>query len=190
MSILILLLIIVLWFYISIRFRAIWRSIVYNYVLQNNKTKWLGRLWERLPYKKFQIDGNDRITGVLGWELTPIPDHVEIIKTKGFIHYRKVYAPLFWLAVIFYGINDDDANEDTTDRGYIERTIATKPKWYKVCDIALRRFLEPVDTSFGNAFTLGDIRADHAYFQWANWLIWFCRNPFMNFKYLFHLRGY
>ena len=173
------------WVFVAIPFRAYARSVVYNYVLQNDKREWLKRLWERKPERyEEQISTEYDVVWLDGWLLKAENNHIHKIVWDGYIQYRKVNKLQFYLVVFFlWSFLDDDSNEDTTDKGHIQRLIDQPKKW-DICGRLVRRWCEPVETVYGNSFDLGDVRAEHPYFQWANTFVWNCRNTSMNFKYL------
>jgi len=141
-------------------------------VLQCEKTEWLGRLWERNPTMAQEH----------GWMLNDIHG----TGRNGYIAKRNVNTFMFYIIVfLIYGWLDSDSNEDTTDKGHIQRIIDNPGKW-DIWGRLFRRWLKPVDTVYGNTFDLGDIRAEYPYFHWANTAVWNCRNTAMNFKYLWY----
>ena len=189
----------VLWVYACIPFRAYARSVVYNYVLKNNKTNWLRRLWERSP-KYTQGYSND-VEGRVklnGWILKDIHQ----VGYNGFVAERKKPVSKLWfyvVAILIYGFLDDDSNHDTTDLGYCYDLSYgwRKDEWTaKLFGWALKKInydsverglgtntgLETI--RFGNAFDLGDYRGSAPFFNgWCTW-VWNTRNPAMNFQYL------
>jgi len=173
----------VLYILLAYRFRAYARSVVYNYVLQNDKREWLKRLWERHPLR---ITPEATRGSYDGWALSDVH---QVLLLNGemieqWIEYRKVNKLQFYLVVFFlWGWLDDDSNEDTTDKGHIQRLLDQPGRW-DICGRLVRRWCKPVETVYGNSFDLGDVRAEHPYFQWANTFVWNCRNTSMNFKYL------
>jgi len=120
------------------------------------------------------------------------------IGQNGIVSYRKTNTLFFWLIVLFiYGWLDDDANEDTTDAGYIN-SITQGPKSYhnlkidrtgflQSPDIMIARHFLPKfkkgDIQYGNSFDLGDCRKPFYNF-WCTF-VWNNRNTAMNFQYLF-----
>jgi len=155
--------------FLAIPFRAYARNYVYNYVLQNDKREWLGRLWERKP---------DFDAPLLLWVLHDGPHK----NMEGIVKYRKVNKITFYLIVWFvYGWLDDDSCWDTTDKNHIQGVI-DHPHTWDVCGKLARKWLKPVETSYGNSFDLGDVR--EPYYQFWATFVWNCRNPAMNFQYL------
>lgn len=147
------------WFLVwqAIPRRASARNIVYNYVLQRNKTKWLGRLWQREPLKL-----------VTGWQLKDIHN----VGWTGWIQERHVSTiQFYWCVLTTWGWLDDDSNEDTTDWGHISRR-------HPSCIEGVRR------PDFGNTFDLGDLRAKWPFFKPCATYWWNMRNSAMNFQYL------
>lgn len=164
------------WIFAAIPFRGYARSVVYNYVLQNDLP--LKRLRERNP----QWDWNRN-----GWSLDDIHGvSNQAVKINGYIekrHYR-VSKLHFYLVVIFiYGFLDDDSNHDTTDIGYIKTLLSGERKsWHRIFNPWLRKM--NLDVVYGNSFDLGDVRAKYPVFNWAATFVWNDRNTAMNFQYL------
>jgi len=164
----------------AIPFRAYARSVVYNYVLENNKTNQLSRLWQRDP-KEFQFEGHGY------WRLHDI---VHNVGKNGYIKYRKVNKFQFWFILITVWIwLDDDSNHDTTDLGYIESWYTGERKNSRGAPL-VRKLIGNTKYGpvFGNSFDLGDIRAEHPYFNFWCTFFWNLRNLSMNYQYMF--RGY
>ena len=179
---LLLLFIIPCWLAIAIYFRNYAQSVVHNYILQKEIKNWCSRLWQRNPKP---IAGYFQRTYTAGWDLVPLPEHKALVHYMGFIAYREVSTLQFWLVAIFlYGPNDCDANQDTTDVNEVQKVIDGNFPWYDIPKWIAKPFVKPVTTAFGNTFTLGDVRSTLSYFQLANWFVWFCRNPFRNYLYL------
>lgn len=165
------------WVFPCIPFRAYARSIVYNYILQNQKKHLLGRLWERDPV----LTVKDGCTGYI------LHDVVHDVGREGFVKCRKVNALKFYLVVIFIWMwLDDDANHDTTDLGYISswfigerrnRTFAKVVNW-------LTGNIVPGEHLFGNSFDLGDYRDIKPFFNFWCTFFWNVRNTGMNYQYL------
>jgi len=169
------------WWYIFILpvwFRAYARSVVYNYVLQHNRSEWLGRLWQRQPHW---------IDALNYWQLPTTPAGHQMPSYKGRVHWRKVNKLQFYLVVfLIWGWLDDDANEDTTSRDYIQ-TLLTGSRKDGLFSRLFQPFLKRAKLKgvvYGNAFDLGDVRAQHPYFNFWTTLFWNCRNTAMNFQYL------
>jgi len=152
---------------------------VFNYVLQNNKRKWLERLWEREPLWADGYNGKP----VSGWVLP-----------NGFIKYQKVTAWKFYLIAIFrWGFCDADSNERVTDIGYINSLngVAYRAGGEDRRKTLAGRVYGPFvptykkgDVVEGNYFDLGDKRAEDPYFDaWAA-AAWYARNPMRNIRYL------
>jgi len=91
--------------------------------------------------------------------LTNIRDTEE----QGYIKYRKINAIEYYLVLfLLWGWVDDDSNYDTHDG-----TKAENPELW------------------GNAFDLGDARADKPIFDWKRSSLWNIRNTAYNFNYMF-----
>ena len=165
------------WIYPCIYFRAYARNVVYTYILERNKYNLLGRLWERKPValsSKWALLRKKNI--IYGKQL----------EYDGFIKYRKVSAVKFYLVVFFiWGWLDDDANHDTTDLGYMNSWLIGERSEYFIAPV-VRRLIMHVDWNqvFGNTFDLGDVRAEHPFFNFWCTFFWNMRNTGMNFKYL------
>lgn len=82
----------------------------------------------------------------------------------GFIEYKKVSFLEYCLALFIWAWFDDDSNYDTHDGVETEETI---------------------DNPFGNAFDLGDLRAEYPIIDGMKTFKWICRNSFYNFNYMF-----
>jgi len=172
------------WVFACISSRDYNRNYVYNYVLQNNKENWLKRLWERNPIETQN-----------GWVLLRADnvDHGSQMSRDGFIQYRKTNTVQFYLIVfIAWMWLDDDSNYDTTDKGLIESIASGERKILPILPadiitVLFKKQLKKVDfdgVTFGNSFDLGDIRAEHPFYNFFATLVWNSRNPLMNFKYL------
>ena len=168
------------WIFAATPFRAYARSVVYNYVLQNDLP--LKRLRERSPL----IDKASWLTMDGGWSLADIHGLASHHKLRGFIKYREVTKLQFYLVVFFiWGWLDDDSNQDTTDTGYIKTLLSGERKsWHRIFNPALRK-IDLDSVVYGNAFDLGDVRAEHPFFNWAATFVWADRNSAMNFQYFF-----
>jgi len=170
------------WVFVAIPFRGWARRVVYNYVLQNNRRDCLGRLWERRPVKAHCRDA------VAGWALHRYPPGHAAPSHIGRVCRRDVPTWLFYFVVLLiWGWLDDDANEDTTSRGFID---SFKPGGERESNWQVKvfgRLLTGIDMSgvvYGNAFDLGDVRARYPYFNPVATLLWNARNSAMNFQYL------
>jgi len=158
-------------------FRSYARNTVYSYHLENNI--FLKRLWERRP--------KELNNGL--WELTWSP-HLTKASNK-VIHTRKVtkieYYIVLWL---LWGWLDDDANEDTFDKGFNQTIIDGKRKTFIPSFIKER--LKKANTAanncpvVGNSFDLGDTRAEYPLFEFWSTFLWTNRNSAYNFNYRFH----
>jgi len=165
------------WVFACVPFRAYARSVVYSYVLQNDLP--LKRLYERSP---MLVDGK-------AWMLQDIHG----VGRLGHVNKRKVNKIQFYLVVIFiWGWLDDDSNEDTTDKGYIETLVKgqRKIKPYTITDFILSRNIDKLakidfsQVTYGNAFDLGDVRGERPFYNFWATLAWNNRNTAMNFQYL------
>lgn len=153
----------------KIPIRGYSRNVVYNYVLQNDI--YLQRLLQR------PIERNNRAY------YTIKPYHGT---NGGYIKYRKISWFEYKLVYYFlYQWYDDDSNEDTYDKGY-NRTIingarlAWLPSFIKK---DLQRDIDKVKV-FGNAFDLGDKRAEYPLYGFWSALLWSIRNTAYNSKYM------
>lgn len=159
------------WYWFAVWFRAYSRSVVYNYVLENGID--LKRVYERKP----KDVGH-------GWILRDI----HAVGRNGFVARRKkpVTKLHFWLVVfLLWGWVDDDSNQDTFDKGHNQRYISGDLK----NTITGRMFGDllyqaNVDSTYGNTFDLGDLRAQSPNFSFPAALIWNTRNTAYNFNYL------
>jgi len=160
-----------LWIFAVIPFRAQARNVVYNYTLQNGIR--LKRLSERFPSETES-----------GWRLKDVHG---VAPLQGEIRRRKVSRLKYLLTVwLVWGWLDDDSNHDTTDLGHVRSVNAGEQFAWEAWLIRpwLRRYDIPDNVAFGNAFDLGDVRAEHPYYHWVPTFIWNTRNTAMNFKYL------
>ena len=172
----------------AMKHRAEARNIVYNYVLQNEKKNWLKRLWEREP----EFDRQR-----YGWYLKDV-NYLYLFSpgVRGFIKHRPVSHWEFYKTVFLYWMwIDDDSVHDTTDGGYIKELIVgyrwnggsyTNERLYR-WEMLFADKVEDINFSevmYGNAFDLGDVRAERPFHhKWAAFL-WYTRNSAMNFQYL------
>jgi len=165
------------WIFAATPFRAYARSVVYNYVLRNNLP--LKRLRERNPTPRIASNGDK------GWVLDDVHGLAGHHNWRGVIKYRDVTKLQFYLVVFFiWGWLDDDSNQDTTDTGYIKTLLSGERKsWHSIFNPALRK-IDLDSVVYGNAFDLGDVRAEHPFFNWAATFVWADRNSAMNFQYL------
>lgn len=161
------------WIFAAIPFRAYGHSVTFNWVLQNG-----------LPYKRL-MERNPAWTGE-GWALEDIHGMAGHHDLRGFIKYRKVTKLQFYLVVFFIsGWLDPDSNQDTTDTGYIKTLLSGERKsWHRIFNQALRK-IDLDSVVYGNAFDLGDVRAEHSFYNWAATFVWNERNTAMNFQYIF-----
>jgi len=179
------------WVFVAIPFRGYARSVVYNYVLQNNRRDWLGRLWQRSPCWSFDYRGWVMTGHVFGHLM---PDQFGFVANRSGLALcplckrKNVSKVEFYLAVfLIWGWLDDDANEDTTSRGFID---SFKPGGERDNNWQVKVFgqrLTGIDMSgvvYGSAFDLGDVRARHPYFNPVATFVWNARNSAMNFQYL------
>ncbi len=167
------------WYYVAVPFRAYARNVVYNYVLQNRV--YLKRLWER-PLNG-RVPGHFKLDGV---EIFCYVIDAFHGTEGGYIKYRKIhpveYHLVYW---VLWGWLDDDANQDTTDKGYVRSIVegerlAVLPR--QIC-VELKKDLTEFDI-FGNSFDLGDRRAEHPIFEFWSSTLWNVRNTAYNFKYM------
>lgn len=157
------------WFYVAVPFRAYARNTVYNYVLQNDL--YLKRLLERpISRESYSYYTIKPFHGTDG----------------GTIEHRKVswleYQLVYWF---IWGWLDDDANQDTTDKGYIQ-TIVNGERLEILpgeIEVELIRDLTEFDI-YGNSFDLGDKRAKFPIFEFWSSTLWNIRNTAYNFKYM------
>jgi len=170
------------WVFAAIPFRAYARSVVYNYVLQNDLP--LKRLRERFPvWLGTALQGG----GLRGrWALRDVHGLAAHHLTEGHIEYRRVTKLRFYAVVfLIWGWLDDDSNQDTTDTGYIKTLLSGQRKsWHRIFNPALRK-IDLDGAVYGNSFDLGDVRGQHPFFNWAAAFVWNERNTAMNFQYLF-----
>ena len=166
------------WIFAALPFRGYARSVVYNYVLQNETSVKIKRLMERFPRWNWEKDG---------WDLTDVHGLSNHHNLRGFIEARdrRVSKLQFYLVVfLIWGWLDDDSNQDTTDTGYIKTLLSGERKsWHLIFNPALRK-IDLDSAVYGNAFDLGDVRAEHPFFNWAATFVWADRNSAMNFQYL------
>lgn len=157
------------WYYFVVPFRSYARNVVYNYVLQNGT--YLRRLLERHPH--ISADNTHYIID---------PYHGA---EGGIIKYRKIskveYYLVFWL---IWGWVDDDSNNDTYDRGYIESIVKRErmtwlPEWF----VSKLKVELQEESQFGNSFDLGDSRVPD--FRPLSATLWNIRNTAYNFQYIF-----
>jgi len=93
---------------------------------------------------------------------------------------------LFILAVLPWMFLDDDANEDTTSRDYIQTLITGDRRHGFFARLFRKQLMNAKLKSvvYGNAFDLGDVRARYPFFNFWTTLFWNTRNTAMNFQYL------
>lgn len=166
------------WIFAAIPFRVYARSVVYNYVLQNDLP--LKRLRERNPEKKWAA-----VSQAYYWSLQDVHELFVNKSPAGYVFIRNVSKLKFYLVVFFiWGWLDDDSNQDTTDTGYIKTLLTGERKsWHRIFNPWLRKM--DLGVVYGNSFDLGDVRAQYPVFNWAAALVWNERNTAMNFQYLF-----
>jgi len=166
---------IMVWF--TLPFRSYARNTIYSYHLENDI--FLKRLWERRPKKV--------VTGL--WELTWSPHPVKA--NTRFIHTRKVSIVEYYLVLwLLWGWLDDDANEDTYDKGFNQTIINHKRKKW-IPNFIINKLQKAVDKAKvcpveGNSFDLGDTRGYYPLFEFWSTLLWTNRNTAYNFNYKFH----
>lgn len=151
------------WCFVVIPFRKWSRNSMYNYLLSNGI--YLERLLER-PI----IEESDK------WIIQPYHG------TEG-EHIQKRKYKVTWLEYQFnlwfiWGWLDDDANHDTFDWHHCKNHIDSFPHKYVCAD----KFLGE-QPFFGNAFDLGDKRAEYPAFKLFPAIIWNARNLAYNYKY-------
>jgi len=151
-----------IWYWFVVWLRGPARSVVYNYVLQNDI--YLARLLSRSP--KWDDDRK-------GWVLTGYPWHTT---RNGFIAYRKVSKTqyLFWYWVVWGWLDDDSTND----------TYCSKKFFREYKDIKGYSWVDeiPVTSDDGNSFDLGDELEPCFSVRPAFW--WTLRNTAYNFKYV------
>jgi len=165
------------WYWFVVPFRAYSRSVVHSYALDPSNDVRIKRLDERNPEWSELLKG---------WYLTPLPQHDVKIVHRGFVKYRKVSKLHFWLVVfLLWGWVDDDSNHDTFDTGHNDRYLSGDLKWHPMT-LLFRFELEEANrkATYGNAFDIGDYRADYPNFSIPAALIWNTRNTAYNFNYL------
>ena len=154
------------WFFVAVPFRRYANNVVFNYVLQNGI--YLKRLRERFLTS---ICINTYPLVISGWEIES--KHCE---EKGFIHYRKIswleYQLVYWF---IWGFLDADANDDTFDISRVEE-LHKESNLYEFLLRGCQR------KQYGNAFDLGDCRADN--FHFFATMFWNTRNTAQNFLYM------
>ena len=166
-------------YWLVVPFRAYARSVVHNYALDKSNPVYIRRLNERKP---------EWIAQRNGWVL----HDVHYVGYDGFVKHRKVSAIEFWLVVfLLWGWVDDDSNEDTYSAGHCSRytevghvngdlTKSIMGRLFK------KQFVKAIDEStYGNSFDLGDMRAEQPCFNFIAALVWNTRNTAYNFYYLF-----
>jgi len=161
--------------YLAIPFRSYLRNTVYNYHLNNGL--YIKRLYERNP----KLNGNkDK------WLL----DGGTHSSTTGIVYNLEVGKLEYYFALSLWLLLDDDANQDTYDKGFNQTIIDGErkkwmPEWIKG---SMRRANDRVNMTMirGNSFDLGDIRADYPLYEFWSVLWWTLRNPAYNFNYKFN----
>ena len=149
-------------------FRRYARNTVYNYVLANGI--YLQRLLER------PIAEHDTKYIIAPYHNTD----------GGYINKRDVswleYKLVYYFLWQWY---DDDSNRDTTDIGYIN-TILNGERMTWLPEFIINELADEVYDvpKFGNAFDLGDDRANYPFFGFWSFLLWTIRNTAYNSKYM------
>lgn len=86
-----------------------------------------------------------------------------ILKNRAYIKYRKVSKIEYFFAFRLWRWFDDDSNYDTHDGIETDETI---------------------DKPFGNAFDIGDLRAEYPIINGMKTFKWICRNSYYNANYM------
>jgi len=164
--------------FVAIPFRKYLRNTVYNYHL-NNDIK-LKRLCERNPVLSGSAVDNKY------WIL----DGGSHSSCRGLIKRKYVSRSEYLFSLSLWLFLDDDANEDTYDKGFNETIINGERKTW-MPEFIKSKLRKAVDRSNmmhvkGNAFDLGDIRAEYPLFEFWSVFWWTLRNPAYNFNYKFN----
>jgi len=164
----------------AIPFRSYGRNTIYSYHLENDI--FLKRLWERRPI---------RMSKKL-WKLTMTPHPIEYGDIGDrYIKTRRVSTAEYYLVLwLIWGWLDDDANEDTYDKGFNLTIInKTRKEWMPgfIVD-SLKTAVEEAEACpiKGNSFDLGDGRSKYPLFNFWSTFWWTNRNTGYNFNYRFH----
>ena len=112
---------------------------------------------KRLEEREYKLSG-------FGYAITKASHKKFRLNGLGFIEYKKVSFLEYCLALFIWVWFDDDSNYDTHDG------IETN---------------ETLDKPFGNAFDLGDLRAEYPIVDGMKTFRWICRNTFYNHNYMF-----
>ena len=112
---------------------------------------------KRLEEREYKLSG-------FGYAITKASHKKFRLNGLGFIEYKKVSFLEYCLALFIWVWFDDDSNYDTHDG------IETN---------------ETLDKPFGNAFDLGDLRAEYPIVDGMKTFKWICRNTFYNANYMF-----
>jgi len=167
--------------YLVIPFRSKLRHIVYAYSLQNGI--FVKRLYERHPKlneNKWLLDGTRH--GIRRYSSVEYPEY-------GIISNEKVAKWKYWLALPLWLLLDDDANDDTYDKGF-NRTIINGERKTWIPKFIVKRLAEASDKAeyakVGNSFDLGDNMAEKPLYEFWSVLWWTLRNPSYNFNYKFN----
>ncbi len=113
-------------------------------------------------YLKRLEDRDYKLSG-FGYAITKASHKKFRLNGLGFIEYKKVSFLEYCLALFIWVWFDDDSNYDTHDGVETEETI---------------------DKPFGNAFDLGDLRAEYPIVDGMKTFKWICRNSFYNANYM------
>lgn len=161
--------------YLSIPIRGYLRNTVYNYHLNNGII--LKRLWEREP----EQSGDGKYWILNGGSHS---------STKGLVEKKHISKLEYYIALPLWLLLDDDANEDTYDKGFNETIISgERKKWMP--EFIKGHLRQAVDLANmnpvrGNSFDLGDTRAGYPLYEFWSVLLWTLRNPAYNFNYKFN----
>ena len=112
---------------------------------------------KRLEEREYKLAG-------FGYAITKASHKKFRLNGLGFIEYKKVSFLEYCLALFIWVWFDDDSNYDTHDGTEANETL---------------------DKPFGNAFDLGDLRAEYPIVDGMKTFRWLCRNTFYNHNYMF-----
>ena len=112
---------------------------------------------KRLEEREYKLSG-------FGYAITKASHKKFRLNGLGFIEYKKVSFLEYCLALFIWVWFDDDSNYDTHDGVETNETL---------------------DKPFGNAFDLGDLRAEYPIVDGMKTFKWICRNTFYNANYMF-----
>ena len=168
------------WFWVVFPFRGYARSVVQNYALSTSNNVRIKRLDERTPEPHTRTFLGEHTKW---WVLVDVHN----VGRDGRVKYRKVSAIKFWLVVfLIWGWLDDDSNHDTYDAGHCKRYTEGDLQNSIMARLFRKQLLKAIeDATYGNAFDLGDLRAETPNFNFIAVLIWNGRNTAYNFYYLF-----